>query len=142
MRWTRAGERKRCDTECEKTKAERMRLRRIIELVNGEVLTSCPDLDLEIAEGCGADLLSDVVASAKPGALLLTGLCTAQVVRTARVVDVAAIMFVSGKRPLEPVLAVARQNGMPLIRSTLSMFEACGRLYEAGLAPSFRNGSI
>ena len=142
MQWPRANERKRCDTERENPKAEGMRLRRIIELVNGEVLTSSADLDLEISEGCGADLLSDVIASAKPGALLLTGLCTAQVVRTARVVDVAAVLFVSGKHPLEPVLAVARHNGMPLIRSTLSMFEACGRLYEAGLAPSFRNGSI
>ena len=119
-----------------------MRLSRIIELVNGEVLASSADLDLDIAEGCGADLLSDVIASARPRALLLTGLCTPQVVQTARVVDVAAILFVSGKRPLEPVLAVARHNGMPLIRSTLSMFEACGRLYEAGLAPSFRNESI
>ena len=113
-----------------------MKLGRIITLLNGEVLTSPAPLDLEMAEGFGADLVSDMVAAAKPGALMLTGLCNMQTIHTARILDVGAVVFVSGKRPLDDVLAAAQRDDLPLIRTTLSMFEACGRLYQAGLAPS------
>ncbi len=45
----------------------------------------------------GADLMSDVLASIRPGAVLLTGLCNPQVVRTAQIADIKAIIFVREK---------------------------------------------
>lgn len=113
-----------------------MDLGRTIAILNGEVLTSPVRMDMEMTAGFGADLVSDMVAAAKPGALMLTGLCNLQTIHTAGILDVAAVVFVSGKRPLDDVLAAAQRDDLPLICTTFSMFEACGRLYQAGLAPS------
>lgn len=111
-----------------------MTLEDIIRLLHGTVLTAENDLQKEIKGGCGADLMSDVLASIQPEAVLLTGLCGPQVVRTAQMADVAAIVIVRGKKPPQETIALADQEGIPLISTRYGMFEACGRLYAAGLS--------
>jgi predicted transcriptional regulator len=88
-------------------------------------------VDVEMA--CGADLMSDVLAFAKKGSLLLTGLTNTQVVRTSEMADIAAVCFVRGKTPPEETSKLAAANGLPLLVTELPMFEACGRLYKSGL---------
>ena len=111
-----------------------MKLTELIRLVEGNCLTSGVSLDREVTGGCGADLMSDVLAYSRPNAVLLTGLCSAQVVRTAQMADVAAIVFVRGKQPTQDTVALANQEDIPLITSRYGMFELCGRLYGAGLS--------
>jgi hypothetical protein len=77
--------------------------------------------------------MSDVLASIKPDAILLTGLCNPQVVRTAQMADVRAIVLVRGKRPPIETVDLAIHENIPLISSPYGMFELCGRLYQAGL---------
>jgi len=77
--------------------------------------------------------MSDVLAAIQPDAILLTGLCNPQVVRTAQMADVRAIIFVRGKRPSQETIQLAEQENIPLISSAYGMFELCGRLYQAGL---------
>ena len=89
--------------------------------------------DEDIQEVCGSDLLSDVLASGGAGSLLLTGLTNTQVVRTAEIVEIAAVCFVRGKRPQDETVDMAREVGLPLMTTRLSMFEACGRLHANGL---------
>jgi hypothetical protein len=91
----------------------------------------CPEL--EIKEACAADLMSDVLASARPGYLLLTGLTHPQAVRVAALGSLAAVVFVQGKEPLRDTLVAAEESGLPLFVTPLSLFESCGRLYQAGL---------
>lgn len=110
-----------------------MKLDQVINLLQGKMLTKDADLNKEIKGGCGADLMSDVLASAQPGALLLTGLCSPQVVRTAQMADVSAIVIVRGKVPPQETVALADQERIPLISTWYGMLEACGRLYQAGL---------
>ena len=110
-----------------------MQLKQIVQLVEGEVLTHNLDLSREVKGGCGADLMSDVLAYIAPGAVLLTGLCSAQVVRTAQMADVTAIVFVRGKRPSLDTIDLANRERIPLITSAHGMFELCGRLHQAGL---------
>ncbi len=110
-----------------------MKITQLIDIVEGEVLTHGLDLNREVKGGCGADLMSDVLAYISPNAALLTGLCSAQVVRTAQMADVAAIVFVRGKRPSMDTVALADREDIPLITSAHGMFELCGRLREAGL---------
>jgi predicted transcriptional regulator len=92
------------------------------------------DLSREIKGGFGADLMSDVLASIQPEAVLFTGLCNPQVVRTAQMADVAAIVLVRGKRPPAETVRLANEEDLPLISTPYGMFEVCGRLHEAGLA--------
>ncbi len=111
----------------------RMKLKEIIKLVEGTVLTSKADLDIDIPY-CGAsDLMSDVLAHMKPRALLLTGLVNLQCIRTAEMADLAAVVFVRGKHPGADAVALAEDLGIPLIRSAFGMYQLCGRLYQAGL---------
>lgn len=110
-----------------------MKLTEIISLIDGTVFSSHTNLNVEIKGGCGADLMSDVLASVQPDAILLTGLCNPQVVRTAQMADVRAIIFVRGKQPTKDTIQLAEQEQLPLISSPFGMFELCGRLFRAGL---------
>ena len=77
--------------------------------------------------------MSDVMAFVKEQVLLLTGLANAQVIRTAELLDIKVIVFVRGKHPTADIVDMAKDCGIVLIGTKLSMFVACGRLYEAGL---------
>ncbi len=92
--------------------------------------------DVEVRCACGADLMSDVMAFVKDQVLLLTGLVNPQVIRTAELLDIKVIVFVRGKHPSADMVDMAKDLGIALLSSKLSMYVACGRLYEAGL----RNG--
>lgn len=115
-----------------------MQLKDIIELVDGTVLNPAVDLNIKVRGGCGADLMSDVLASSQPKAVLLTGLTNPQVVRTAQIAEFRAIIFVRGKQPQTETITIATQENIPLITSPFGMFELCGRLHRAGL-PSFES---
>ncbi|RJQ59552.1 MAG: hypothetical protein C4530_09065 [Desulfobacteraceae bacterium] len=110
-----------------------MRLSEIREILDAAVLAGGEQLDKTVVGGGGADLMDDVLAAAAEGALLLTGLTTEQVLRTAKIAGVKAIVFVRGKKPEEPVRKLAESYGIPLLLTRYSLFVACGRLYMQGL---------
>jgi len=110
-----------------------MKFREIISVLEGRLISEGADLDVEIVCAGAADLMSDVLAFAEPGSVLLTGLCNPQVVRTAEMADIAAIVFVRGKYPPPETIALAKEEGIPLVATSYAMFEMCGRLYQAGL---------
>jgi hypothetical protein len=116
--------------------ATRMRLRDLTRVVGAEFLVGEDKRDLEIHKAFAADLMSDVLAFATEGSLLLTGLTNAQVIRTAEMVDIAAILFVRGKRPQQEALALAKASGIPLLTTPCILYESCGRLYQYGVIGS------
>jgi len=105
----------------------------LIDLINGHLLNPSANLKREIKGGCGADLMSDVLASIQPEAVLLTGLCNPQVIRTSLMADVAAIVIVRGKNIPKETIDLANEEDIALISSPFGMFELAGRLYKAGL---------
>lgn len=110
-----------------------MKINEIVKLLNGILLTDNKEYKKEIVGAMGADLMSDVLASILPEAALLTGLCNPQVVRTAQIADIRAIIFVRGKYPDQETIRIANDENIPLITTTFGMFEACGILHEAQL---------
>lgn len=110
-----------------------MNIRDLIRIIDGELITRPVNLNREIKGGFGADLMSDVLASIQPEAALVTGLCNPQVVRTAQMSDVAAIVLVRGKQPPSETVRLANEECVPLISTPYGMFEVCGRLHDAGL---------
>lgn len=111
-----------------------MKLGEIIHILEAKMVSDHADLNLEIRCAAGADLMSDVLAFGRPGAVLLTGLTNPQVVRTAEMADMAAIVFVRGKVPPPETVALAKEKGIPLITAPYTLFEMCGRLYKHGMA--------
>lgn len=110
-----------------------MKLREILQVIEGKTITKNVDLDLEVQMGCGADLMSDVLAFTHDGTLLLSGLTNPQVVRAAEMAGIVAIVFVRGKVPPAETIALAEDKGIPLLASKYTMFETSGRIYGAGL---------
>ncbi len=93
------------------------------------------NMDKPIKSACGADLMSDVLAFAKDGSILLTGMVNQHVIRTAEMLDVVCIAFVRGKKPTEDIVELAKQTGVTLLCCELTLYEACGKLYQEGLPP-------
>lgn len=89
--------------------------------------------DKEIHSACGSDMMSDVLAFVKDQAVLLTGLCNPQVIRTAEMMDICCIVFVRGKLPDDNMVEMAKERNIALISTGHRMFSACGILYEKGL---------
>jgi predicted transcriptional regulator len=110
-----------------------MTLREIKELLEAEVLVGHTQLDKEVTTAFGADLMSDVLAFAKPGSLLITGLTNPQVVRTADILDIAGILMVRGKKPTPETIRLAEELGIPILATKYILFESAGRLYAKGI---------
>lgn len=104
----------------------------VCDVLAAEVL--CGDdrtLSAELQGVGAADLMSDVLALSKPGMLLLTGLVSVQVVRTAIVAELCGVVFVRGKMPSQEIIALAREARLPILRTEHTLFEAAGLLYGA-----------
>ncbi len=115
-----------------------MNLCEVKDILDAEVLAGEEFLDMEVISACGSDLMSDVLAFVKDRALLLTGLVNPQVVRTAEMMDIRAIIFVRGKMPAEEMITLAREKDMILLTTKHPLYIACGRLYGNGLVNSAR----
>ena len=110
-----------------------MKLSQIVEALEAKVLTGDDLLEKDI-HTCGAsDLMSDILAGLSEGCILLTGLTTVQVIRTAMVAGVGAVVFVRDKTPSQEVINLAQEQELPLISSPYSMFVSCGRLHACNL---------
>ena len=111
-----------------------MTLEEVLRIIDGKAISKDLDLSQEVRMACGADLMSDVLAFTHAGTLLLTGLTNPQVIRTAEMAGIQAIVFVRGKYPPAETIALAAEKNIPLLASRYTMYETCGRLYQAGLA--------
>ena len=110
-----------------------MVIRQIAELLSAQVLCGEDKLDGVVNSACGCDMMSDVLAFVKDQAVLITGLCNPQVVRTAIMMDMRCIVFVRGKMPPADVIALAEDSGIVVLATNERMYVACGKLYTNGL---------
>jgi predicted transcriptional regulator len=110
-----------------------MTLQEVKEILEAQVIIAPLDPKMELKMACGCDLMSDVLAFTKEESLLLTGLTNLQVVRTAEMANVKAVVFVRGKEPDREAIALALSKNIPVLVTDLPMYEACGRLYQRGL---------
>lgn len=115
------------------SEATSLKLSAISELLNCEIVLSLDSLDVETATVLSSDMMSDVLAFAQPGALMITGLTNQQSVRTADFADAAAILYVRGKLPEEKTINLAKELNIPILSTKLGMFDVCGILFEKGL---------
>lgn len=113
-----------------------MRLKRVKAVTINEV---CQRLQLEMCTETGgerqvsggycSDLLSDVLANARPGDLWITIQTHVNVVAVASLIGVAGVVICGGKTPEEATVEKAEREGMPLMVSKARTFETAGRLY-------------
>lgn len=117
-----------------------MLLQDVIKLLNAQVLTGTELLERRVCDCYGSDMMSEVLAYCNSNSLICTGLTNRQVVRTAYMTELAAIVFVCNKRPCAAIIEEAEENGLPLLVTELTIQEACTVLQGAGLK-SCRKGA-
>ena len=96
-----------------------------------------PEMSLDknghITKGHSSDLLSDVLANAPGGGLLVTIQVHANVIAVAVHAGLAAVIFASGMMPEERTIRKAVEEGLALFVSDDSAFNLVGRLYALGI---------
>ncbi len=116
------------------SRSDGIRLDHVRDWLEAEVLVGERLLDRPVLAVEATDMMSQVLAFAKPGTVLLTGLTNVQVVNTAEVAGLAGVVFVRGQRPPEAVIAKAEAHSLPLLLTPHSLYEACGLLHQSGVS--------
>ena len=91
------------------------------------------DRSTEVSTGHASDLLSDVLAHAPSGGLLVTVQVHLNVVAVSVHAGLRAIIFAGGMVPEESVRRKAVEEGLILYSTAESSFDTAGRLYALGL---------
>ena len=103
------------------------------QVLEADLLAGSEDVNVDVA--FGTDLVSDILAfyGKFSNTLLLTGLNNLQVIRTAELLDISAIIFVRGKTPNQDIVKLARERNISLLVTRYTMYEASGMLFNRGL---------
>jgi predicted transcriptional regulator len=80
-----------------------------------------------------SDMVSDVIANAKAGDLLVTVQIHGNVIAAANLVDICGIVVTQGKAPAEDVVKMAEKAEIPIFTTGLTRWQMATRLYEAGI---------
>ncbi|MGC8738210.1 MAG: serine kinase [Candidatus Hydrogenedens sp.] len=111
------------------------KLKEIYEELQLELLT--PEiadlLDREVSEGYVSDLLSDVLANAKKGSILITLQTHINVIAVCVHAEISAVIFIQNRHPDDNVMKKAEQEKILLFSSSDTAFNIVGKLYELGI---------
>jgi predicted transcriptional regulator len=89
--------------------------------------------DKEVTGVYISDMVSDVMANAKAGNLLVTVQIHNNVIAAANLVDMCGIVVTQGKQPTDDVVKMAEKAEIPIYVTTLNRWQMATRLYEAGI---------
>jgi len=87
-------------------------------------------LENEITGGYSSDLLSDVMGHLDEGMIWITMQTHQNILAVATLKDAAAILIVNDSSPDEETLQKGREEGIPLLGTTLPAFEVGGKIYQ------------
>ncbi len=109
-------------------------MREVVEILAAEVhYTSSRQLDTEIQTARASDLMSDILFDDTVPDILLTRLCNAQVVRTASVFGIKAVVMVRSHDINMKIADLAKEENIVLISTQGTLFASCGKLYARGV---------
>jgi hypothetical protein len=89
--------------------------------------------EADIERGYASDLLSDVLAHAPAGGVLVTLQVHLNVIAVASHAELAAVIFAGDRRPDDEVCGKANAEGVSLFVSPADTFDVVGRLYALGV---------
>jgi predicted transcriptional regulator len=110
-----------------------MTLQEIIEKLELTVLTSPKDFTkVQPNGGYASDLLSCVMAGAKPGNLWITLQAHTNIVAVAALTDAAAIIITEGAMPEPDVIEKANSQNVILLGTARNNYQTVGQLWDLG----------
>jgi len=93
----------------------------------------CGDCSAEVISGYVGDLLSEVMAQAKPDSVWVTVQSHINILAVAAIVGIKAIVLCSGHEYPQEVVKKATNEGICLLKTQKSAFEIVGEIYSLGL---------
>lgn len=87
----------------------------------------------EVTSGYASDLLSEVLANGKGGALWVTNHKHVNIIGVAVMLSLSGVIIAGGVEPDPGTLEKAIEENVPLYTTDLTMFEIVGRMYELGI---------
>jgi hypothetical protein len=111
-----------------------MTLQQIIEQLKLTVLTHPVDFAaIQPSGGYASDLLSCVMAGAKPGHLWITIQAHINIVAVAALTDTCAILITEGAIPEAAVIEKANSQKVTLLSTPETSYQVSGKLWELGI---------
>ncbi len=110
-----------------------MTVKEIVKAMSLEELAAPQDAGAAVTRAHASDLLSDVLANAPAGGLLLTLQVHMNVVAVAVHAGLVGVVFTSGMKPADAVVQKAREEKLALFATADSTFDAAGKLYGLGV---------
>jgi hypothetical protein len=89
--------------------------------------------EADIERGYASDLLSDVLAHAPEGGILVTLQVHLNVIAVASHAELAAVVFAGSRKPEDDVLSKAIAEGLSLYSSPADTFDIVGCLHALGV---------
>lgn len=102
---------------------------RVSELAEKAGLTSLNEYTDKDVEGVYiSDMVSDIITGARANGILVTLQTHKSLIAAANLVDVAAIVFVRGKKPAEDVVELANRAGIGLFATDMDTWSFAVKL--------------
>ncbi len=93
--------------------------------------SSC--LDREVKTGFACDLVSEMLAFATSGTLLITSLANPHVIHTAEVMDAVGVILVGRKKLNSAMFKAITNSKITVLATDYLIFKCCGLLFEHGI---------
>jgi hypothetical protein len=100
-----------------------MKIAELAALAGAQLVSPPEDEGTEVSRVFAADTMSELIAHASAGTLLVTHLDNAQLARVAELMDAPAICLVDGAHPGRELLEAARLAGAAIVVSPAGMDE-------------------
>ncbi|MBN2563649.1 MAG: serine kinase [Phycisphaerae bacterium] len=107
---------------------------KVSELAEKTGLNSLSEYDDKEVEGVYiSDMVSDIITGAKANGVLVTLQTHKSLIAAANLVDVAAVVFVRGKKPADDVVQLAKKAGIGLFVTDVDTWSFAMKLYAVGM---------
>jgi len=106
-----------------------MQLKKIQEVLETDSLhgpVNCGELEIDSV--FTSDLLSDVLMCDLENLLLITSLTTEQVIRSAGIIGITAVVVTNNKTISREMIALAEEQDVVILQSRFPTFETCLRV--------------
>jgi len=111
-----------------------MKTSELATILNATIAAGADDLEREVTGGYASDLLSCVMASARPGNVWITLQEHMNVIAVAVLLDLSAVVITEGVQPDAAVLARAEEKDIPVLLFPHGTFTAVALLAQAGIS--------
>jgi hypothetical protein len=110
-----------------------VKLSEIIRHTEAKIASGNLNDDKNMTKAFSSDLMSDVLTLDEENILLISGLANVQLIRTAEMADISAVLLARNKKATPEMVELANENGLVILETPFSIYKASGVLYSNGL---------